>query len=108
MDNENQSGLRRPEESSREWKLIEKLVLDLQGEQRRSRRWGIFFKSLTFIYLFFIVFSLRLGTEKEFSTPTGKYAAVVEVNGVIAADQDASADALINAKIGRASCRERV
>src|SRR5690554_4628754 len=97
MDNENQSGLRRPEESSREWKLIEKLVLDLQGEQRRSRRWGIFFKSLTFIYLFFIVFSLRLGTETEFSTPTGKYAAVVEVNGVIAADQDASADALINA-----------
>lgn len=97
MDNENQSGLCRPEESSREWKLIEKLVLDLQGEQRRSRRWGIFFKSLTFIYLFFIVFSLRLGTETEFSTPAGKYAAVVEVNGVIAADQDASADALINA-----------
>src|SRR5690554_7261757 len=97
MDNENQSGLRRPKESSREWKLIKKLVLNLQGEQRRSRRWGNFFKSLTFIYLFFIVFSLRWGTETKFSTPAGKYTAVVEVNGVIVADQDASADALINA-----------
>lgn len=97
MDKENQPGLPRPEDSSREWKLIEKVVLDLQGEQRRSRRWGIFFKSLTFIYIFFIVFSFRMGGDKEFTKPAGNYAAVVEVNGVIAADQDASADALISA-----------
>lgn len=97
MDNEQQTHLPRPEDSSREWKLIEKVVMDLQGEQRRSRRWGIFFKSLTFIYIFFIVFSFRMGGDKEFTKPAGNYAAVVEVNGVIAADQDASADALINA-----------
>src|SRR5690554_7791697 len=86
MDKENQPGLPRPEDSSREWKLIEKVVLDLQGEQRRSRRWGIFFKSLTFIYIFFIVFSFRMGGDKEFTKPAGNYAAVVEVNGVIAAE----------------------
>lgn len=96
MDNEQQTHLPRPEDSSREWKLIEKVVMDLQGEQRRSRRWGIFFKSLTFIYIFFIIFLLRLPGEKELMKPDGRYAALVEVNGVIAADQDASADALIS------------
>ena len=33
-----------PPESGRDWKLIEKLVMSLQAEQRRSRRWGIFFR----------------------------------------------------------------
>ena len=97
MDNENQTGLPRPADSSRERKLIEKVVLDLQGEQRRSRRWGIFFKTLTFIYIFFIIFLFRMPGDKDFAKPDGNYAAVVEVNGVIAADQDASADALISA-----------
>ena len=30
------------------WKLLEKTLLAGVQEQRRSRRWGIFFKSLTF------------------------------------------------------------
>ena len=34
------------------WKLLEKAVLAGVQEQRRSRRWGIFFKVLTFLYLF--------------------------------------------------------
>jgi hypothetical protein len=36
MDNQ-ESGLNRPSNNSREWKLIEKLVLEVQGEQRRAR-----------------------------------------------------------------------
>ncbi|MDP9032112.1 MAG: S49 family peptidase, partial [Pseudomonadota bacterium] len=35
----------------RSWKLLEKTLLASVQEQRRSRRWGIFFKLLTFIYL---------------------------------------------------------
>lgn len=93
---DNPQDMKRPEDSSREWKLIEKVLLDLQGEQKRSRRWGIFFKSLTFIYLFSLLFLFRLsgdhGTEM---LPESSYAAVVEVNGVIAADQDANADSII-------------
>ncbi len=46
-------------ESSRDWRLIEKLVMSLQSEQRKSRRWGIFFKLLTFIYLFAILLLLK-------------------------------------------------
>ena len=53
-DDEPPRGSRRkpamPPESDRDWKLIEKLVMSLQSEQRKSRRWGIFFKFLTFAY----------------------------------------------------------
>lgn len=39
-------------EDAKSWKLLEKALLSSVQEQRRSRRWGIFFKLLTFIYLF--------------------------------------------------------
>ena len=105
MDNENinqgsplTSQPARPEDNSKEWKLIEKVLMDMQGEQKRARRWGIFFKSLTFIYLFAIVWLLRMpGEHGADMLPEDNYAAVIEVNGVIAADQDASADSLIGA-----------
>lgn len=94
MDNQ-ESGLSRPSSSSREWKLIEKLVMEVQGEQRRARRWSVFFKLLTFAYLLGIVWLFRMPSDGVLVKPEGGYAAVVEVNGVIAADQDASADLLI-------------
>ena len=39
-------------EDAKSWKLLEKALLSSVQEQRRSRRWGIFFKLLTFFYLF--------------------------------------------------------
>ena len=48
-----------PPESGRDWKLIEKLVMSLQSEQRKSRRWGIFFKFLTFGYLMGLLFVIK-------------------------------------------------
>ena len=33
------------------WKLLEKTLLASVQEQRRARRWGIFFKLLTFVWL---------------------------------------------------------
>ncbi len=89
--------MNRPQDQSKEWKLIEKVVMEMQGEQRRSRRWGIFFKLLTFTYLIGILMLLRVPGDGVQVKPAGGYAAVVEVNGVIAADQDASADLLITA-----------
>jgi len=98
MDNNTpNSETRRPDDNSKEWKLIEKVLLDMQGEQKRSRRWGIFFKSLTFIYLFAIIWLLRIpGEHGNMEPQASEYAAVIEVNGVIAADQDANADAIIS------------
>ncbi len=47
-----ESGMTDSNVDSKTWKLLEKAVLASVGEQRRSRRWGIFFKVLTFVYLF--------------------------------------------------------
>jgi protease-4 len=83
--------------SSKEWKLIEKVVTGLQDEQRKSRRWGIFFKLATLSYVIFIVFMLKGPIGSSVASSGGPYAAVVEVNGAIAANQDASADNIITA-----------
>jgi protease IV len=81
-------------DSSGAWErgVLERLVRSVLDEQRRARRWGIFFKSLTFLYLFLILLvgiGLVGGREKALS---GKHTALVEVHGVIAADSEASAE----------------
>src|SRR5690606_35460402 len=63
MDNEQGDNMNRPHDQSKEWKLIEKVVMEMQGEQKRSRRWGIFFKLLTFTYLIGILMLLRVPGE---------------------------------------------
>jgi protease-4 len=84
-----------PPESSRDWKLIEKLVMSLQSEQRKSRRWGIFFKLLTFTYLFALFFMIQFPISSSFEGAEGKHTALVEVNGTIASDELASADNIV-------------
>jgi protease-4 len=81
--------------SNKEWKLIEKVVTGLQDEQRKSRRWGIFFKLVTLAYVIFIAMMLRSPTESVIKGGSNPYAAVIEVEGVISATQDASADNII-------------
>jgi protease-4 len=84
-----------PEASSGEnWErgVLERLVRSVLDEQRKTRRWGIFFKSLTFLYLFLLlVLALGIFGGKEKGL-TGRHTALVEVNGVIAADSEASAE----------------
>jgi len=89
---------KRPDDGSKEWKLIEKALMASQSEQRTARRWGIFFKLLTFAYLaaVFMVIRAPMG-EDAGRLGSGPHAAVIEVNGPIAADQDASADNLVGA-----------
>ncbi|QSP93484.1 S49 family peptidase [Marinobacter salinisoli] len=82
-------------ESSRDWKLIEKLVLSMQAEQRKSRRWGIFFKFLTFAYLFGLLLLFKLPVSDTIEGATGQHTAVVQVDGPIAADELASADNIV-------------
>jgi protease-4 len=75
-----------------EREIIEKLARAALDEQRRARHWGIFFKTLTFIYLFILMFAAFgwLGG-REVAMP-GNHTALVELNGVIAADAHANAD----------------
>ena len=71
--------------------VIEKLAFAALKEQRRSRRWGIFFKLLGFAYLTFFVLML-LDWRGEDGLTVGKHTALVDVVGVIDPTGDASAD----------------
>lgn len=86
---------RLPPESGRDWRLIEKLVMSLQSEQRKSRRWGIFFKLLTFVYLFALIVIVWSPFGSGLDAATGQHTALVEVDGAIAADELASADNIV-------------
>lgn len=82
---------------SKTWKLLEKAVLSSVTEQRRTRRWGIFFKILTFTYLFgaLALFSPMMSGGKGVST--GAHTALIEVRGMIADQESASADNIVSA-----------
>ncbi|NBA94179.1 S49 family peptidase [Pseudomonas sp. R5(2019)] len=88
----------RAEKSSddKSWQLLEKALLASVQEQRRSRRWGIFFKLLTFVYLFgiFMLFSPFVDMEKA-AVRGASHTALVEVRGVIADKEAASADNIV-------------
>ncbi|MBE9579631.1 MULTISPECIES: signal peptide peptidase SppA [Moraxella] len=81
--------------SGQEWRLLEKTLMASLDEQRKARRWGIFFKLLTFGYIVFIIAVMGRGCSTVSSTmpleANSPHLAVVEVNGVIASDSDANA-----------------
>jgi len=77
--------------------LINRLSFAALAEQRRSRRWSIFFKFLLFAYLFMItavafresdVVDIKVGGDKQ-------HTAMVEVSGMISDSTDANADTII-------------
>ncbi len=74
---------------------IEKLALSGLQEQKSARRWSIFFKTLMFIYLFFLLF-LALGWLGGSKTATGDHTALIEIAGVIEAGGDVNADSVMN------------
>jgi protease-4 len=79
-------------DSDGQWErgLIEKLANAAHQEQRRARRWGIFFKLLTFAYVTVII--LLAVDWKGAGESAGRHTALVEVSGIIAPGADASAE----------------
>lgn len=73
--------------------VLEKVALSAVVEQRRARRWGIFFKALGFVYLTFLIVLLA-GLVKGDVNKMGKHTALVDLQGVIASDK-ANADMMI-------------
>ncbi len=71
--------------------LIEKLATEALKEQRRARRWGIFWKALTFAYVT-VVIVLAVDWKGMADSKGGKHTALVDVRGVIAPGTDSSAD----------------
>jgi len=91
------AAVKHPNANGREWRLIETLVNGLFSEKKKARRWGIFFKSLTFTYLFallgFYLFTQQFGDSG--STEGEVHTALIELVGPISADSEASADILV-------------
>jgi protease-4 len=75
-----------------EREVLEKIALAGIKEQRSARRWGIFFKVLTFAYVTLVlVFAIDWRGRTE-SMTDGKHTALVEVSGVIGPGTDASSE----------------
>ena len=89
------SELPNPNESDWQRQTIEKLAFSAIKEQRRARHWGIFFKSLTFIYLFILLF-YALDWIGEGSAGAGlDHTALIDIQGVIGSDAEVNADSVI-------------
>lgn len=86
-----------PGGKSGEWEkdTLNRLAFAAINEQRRARRWSVFFKSLFFIYLFVIFFYIP-GDWNSSSIKSGKHTALIDLEGVIAANTQASADNLVS------------
>lgn len=73
--------------------VLEKLALSAIQEQRRSRHWSILFKTLTFLYLFVVLFLVK-GWFGSDGVSIKEHTALVDLQGEIASDK-ASADTVM-------------
>lgn len=88
-----------PNQPNWERTVLEKVALKAIDEQRRSRQWGVLFKLLwlTFAFLVFAAFMGWIGRpDSEGGTASvGKHTAVVDVEGIIGVESEASAERVI-------------
>lgn len=73
-----------------EREALEKIALSALHEQKIARRWSIFFKSLTFLFIFILLF-VGYGAERASKGGSGKHTALIELNGVIGEKDEVNA-----------------
>ena len=74
---------------------IEKLATSALSEQKKTRRWSVFFKTLMFIYLFVVLF-YALGWVGGVKKTSGEHTALIDIIGVIEAGGEVNADAVMS------------
>lgn len=84
------------ENPSYERGALERLLLAHVNEQRRSRRWGVFFKFVGVAWLVLLLFMFQDLTDGEFVS-TGPHTALIDLNGEIGGSDGVGADTLIGA-----------
>src|SRR5215470_7477825 len=75
--------------------VIERLAEEGLREQRTARRWGIFFKLLTFGFLFLALFVAIGALYEHEASCAGKCTAMVDLRGELDTDELASAENVI-------------
>ncbi|MGH8719419.1 MAG: S49 family peptidase [Burkholderiales bacterium] len=75
--------------------VLEKLARAALEEQKRARHWSIFFKLLVMVYLFIALFMAVGWIGGKDRVSVGPHSALVELTGVIAKDEPASAERMI-------------
>lgn len=83
------------DETDNERGALERVLLANLEEQRRGRRWGIFFKSLTLFWLFIVLIVMLVSDSNEFSS--GPHTALIEIGGEIGGEDGVLADHVIGA-----------
>lgn len=86
-----------PQRPGFEQDLVNQIAREFLVEQRRSRRWSVFFKLLLALYLFAFLL-IYVAEELEIDAaglPGAEHTALVDIEGVIAADTGASADHIV-------------
>lgn len=95
MENQQHSSASEKNTNAWEKEVLEKLAFSAIDEQKKARRWGIFFKFLTFAYL---SAALAIAVFPRFGGEVGSdkaHVAVVDVQGMIAEGEAASAENII-------------
>lgn len=82
--------------SEQEDQWVKGIIKETFAEQKKARRWGVLFKSLTFIYLFVVlILFIDSASDNGRGKKSAAHTAMVSVNGIIAADQDANANFIV-------------
>ena len=93
-DSTDNNKLDKEKQSSWERGVLERLVVAFVSEQRKQRRWGIFFKLFFATYLLAILLMALSGSWGE-KALANRYTALVDMDGVIEANGTADADTVI-------------
>lgn len=78
-----------------EREAIENIALTAIKEQKRNRFWSILFKTLTFVYLFLILFYMLNWIGGNSTRSTSSHTALIDIQGEIGVDQ-VNADSVIS------------
>lgn len=95
------NALAKSNQTPREWRLIENLLMESIKEKRSIRYWSYFFKLLSFFLIFSVLFYSKSCSElsKSDSSPIGSiggdHVALIDVVGIIAEKMPASADTVV-------------
>jgi len=95
MQNQKENSKNTNDEPNWERAVLEKLAYSALSEQRATRRWGIFFKSLMFLYLLLLLGVAIYPKMKLGNSSSSQHTAVIELVGMIAEGKDANAEDII-------------